>query len=58
MYGAATFKMRAAIGLDALEWLPKATLAVALVAWTATFVGLVHLGVTALGRRGARVRPA
>jgi tellurite resistance protein TehA-like permease len=44
MYGAATFKMRAAIRLEALAWLPQATLAVALVAWTATFVGLVHLG--------------
>jgi len=58
MYGAATFKMRAAIQLDALEWLPKLTLAVALVAWTATFIGLAHLGVAALGRRGARERTA
>ena len=41
MYGVATFKMRAAIGLDALEWLPKVTLAVALVAWTAAFAGMV-----------------
>jgi tellurite resistance protein TehA-like permease len=56
MYGAATFRMRAAIALESLEWLPKFTLAVALVAWTATFVGLVHLGVTALGRRGTRAR--
>jgi tellurite resistance protein TehA-like permease len=58
MYGAATYRMRAAIRLEALEWLPKVTLVVALVAWTATFVGLVHLGVTTLGRRGARVDPA
>jgi tellurite resistance protein TehA-like permease len=43
MYAAATFRMRSAIELDALEWLPKATLGVALVAWTATFVGLIHL---------------
>jgi tellurite resistance protein TehA-like permease len=42
MYGAATFKMRAAIELGALGWLPKLTLAVALIAWTLTFVGLVH----------------
>lgn len=51
MYGVATFRMRAAVQLTALEWLPKVTLGVALLAWTAAFVGLVHLGVTALGRR-------
>ncbi len=44
MYGAATFRMRAAIDLAALEWLPKVVLAVALLAWIVTFVGLcVHL---------------
>jgi tellurite resistance protein TehA-like permease len=58
MYGAATFRMRAAVELDALEWLPKVTLAVALVAWAATFIGLVHLGVTTLGLRGARTQSA
>jgi tellurite resistance protein TehA-like permease len=58
MYGAATFRMRAAIQLDALEWLPKVAFAVALLAWTLTFVGLVHLGVTALRRRSSRPRPA
>ena len=42
MYGAATFRMRAAIELDALGWLPKLTLGVALAAWTVTFAGLVH----------------
>lgn len=42
MYGAATFRMRAAISLDDLEWLPQITLAGALLAWSATFVGLVH----------------
>jgi tellurite resistance protein TehA-like permease len=57
MYGAATFRMRAAIQLDALEWVPKVALAVALVAWTATFVGLVHGVVIALGRR-SRARAA
>ena len=40
MYGAATYRMRAAIDLDALAWLPKVELAVALCAWTVTFVGL------------------
>jgi tellurite resistance protein TehA-like permease len=50
MYGAATYRMRAAIRLDALEWLPKVTLAIALLAWTLTFVGLVHAAVSAFGR--------
>jgi tellurite resistance protein TehA-like permease len=57
MYGAATFKMRAAVKLDAIAWVPKVTLGIALVAWTATFVGLVHLGVTSvigIGRREGR----
>lgn len=40
MYGAATYRMSAAIDLDALAWLPKIELAVALAAWTVTFVGL------------------
>jgi tellurite resistance protein TehA-like permease len=40
MYGAATFRMRSAIDLDALEWLPKLVLVVALIAWAVTFVGL------------------
>jgi tellurite resistance protein TehA-like permease len=51
MYGAATFRMRAALGLEVLEWLPKATLALALAAWTAAFGGLVAEGVHALRRR-------
>lgn len=42
MYGAATFAMRDALELDALAWLPEITLAVALVAWGATFIGLLH----------------
>lgn len=42
MYGAATFRMLAAIGLDDLDWLPKLVLAVALLAWTVTFVGLLR----------------
>jgi tellurite resistance protein TehA-like permease len=40
MYGAATYRMRAAIDLHALAWLPKVELAVSLTAWTITFVGL------------------
>lgn len=48
MYGAATFRMRDAIDLHSFAWLPKATLVVALAAWTVTFVGLGHLGVVTL----------
>lgn len=48
MYGAATYRMRAAIDLDALAWLPQIELAVALTAWSVTFVGLLHhLGASA-----------
>ena len=50
MYGAATYRMRAASELEVLAWLPKVTLAVALLAWTATFVGLVHAGLTTAQR--------
>jgi tellurite resistance protein TehA-like permease len=50
MYGAATFRMRTAVELSALAWLPKATLVVALAAWTATFVGLVLEGAGAARR--------
>ena len=46
MYGAATFKMRAALDLGFLGWLPKVTFAVALGAWALTFAGLAHLGLT------------
>ena len=41
MYGVATYSMIAVTGLDGLDLLPKLALAVALVAWTAAFVGLV-----------------
>lgn len=52
MYSAATFKMRAAIQLDALEWLPKVAFAAALIAWLAAAFGLVHEGLRAvLARR-------
>lgn len=40
MYGAATYKMIAATGLTDLDLLPQLALAMALVAWTAAFVGL------------------
>jgi tellurite resistance protein TehA-like permease len=47
MYGAATFTMRAVVGLSQLEWAPQVTLAVALTAWTAAFVGLLVQAVRA-----------
>jgi tellurite resistance protein TehA-like permease len=40
MYGAATHRMRVAIDLEALAWLPKVELAVSLTAWAITFMGL------------------
>ncbi len=55
MYGASTFRMRAATELDALAWLPKLTLVVALIAWTATALGLVHHLLTARTTRRAPV---
>lgn len=51
MYGVATFKMGLAIDLDALGWLPKVALGLALLAWTLAFVGLVWEGVSAVQRR-------
>jgi tellurite resistance protein TehA-like permease len=42
MYAVATLKMRLAIELGMLAWLPVVALAIALVAWLATFFGLVH----------------
>jgi tellurite resistance protein TehA-like permease len=53
MYGAATFAMVSVVDLGTLDRLPELTLAVALTAWTATFVGMVHRGVLAVttGRR-------
>jgi tellurite resistance protein TehA-like permease len=56
MYGVATYRMRAAIGLDALGWLPKVTLAIAMAAWTAAFAGLLVEGASAANR--ARRGPA
>ena len=44
MYGAATFRMRLALPVEALEALPPTVLGLALVAWTTAFLGLVvHL---------------
>jgi tellurite resistance protein TehA-like permease len=51
MYSAATFRMRDAISLEPLEWLPKLSLGVALVAWAATSLGLVGQGAHALAAR-------
>jgi tellurite resistance protein TehA-like permease len=51
MYGAATYRMRTAIDLHELAWLPKVTLVIALGAWLLTFAGLVHVGWRAVRRR-------
>ncbi len=40
MYGAATFRMIGAIGLEELDRLPELVLGVALLAWAATATGL------------------
>ena len=40
MYGAATYRMIDAVGLEGLDWLPKVMLVVALVAWSTTATGL------------------
>ncbi len=50
MYGVATFKMRAVVQLDSLEWAPKITFVVALAAWTAAFAGMLVQGARALRR--------
>ena len=55
MYGVSTSKMRAVVKLDALEWAPKVTFAVALVAWMAACVGMLAQGGRALAKRS---RPA
>jgi tellurite resistance protein TehA-like permease len=56
MYGAATFRMAAAVGLDDIDWLPQVTLAFALLAWTAAAFGLLHVLFT--GRLAAWRAPA
>ena len=50
MYGAATFKMLAVITLDGLRWLPKATLALAALAWALAFLGLAFEGFGSIRR--------
>ena len=57
MYGAATYRMRGAIDLDALAWLPKAELAVSLVGWTITFGGRLR-SLVAPARARARAKPS
>ncbi len=47
MYGAATFRLRGAVALEPLAWVPQLALAVALTAWAAAFAGLVRQGATA-----------
>ena len=54
MYGAATFAMRAAIGPDDVEWLPRMIFVLALGAWTMAFVGLVRRSVRDITARGRR----
>lgn len=51
MYGVATHRMRLAVDLDALSWLPRLQLGVALLAWVVTVFGLLHQPVLALVRR-------
>jgi tellurite resistance protein TehA-like permease len=50
MYGAATFRMRGATDLDALAWLPKVVLAIAVLTWSVAMFGLALEGVRALRR--------
>ena len=54
MYGAATYRMRAAIDLDSLGWLPWLAFSVALAAWALTFGGLVYTLVASRTGRSAR----
>jgi tellurite resistance protein TehA-like permease len=56
MYGAATYQMRSATELKAFGWLPQLVLAIALVAWVATFGGLAHQLVSTARRRPAALR--
>ena len=51
MYGAATYRMRAAIDLDALAWLPKLVLAISVTTWAVIVGGLLqHLVASARTR--------
>ncbi len=53
MYGAATFKMRSVVQLGQLDWAPKLTLAVALAAWAAAFLGMLAQGIKSIRRTGS-----
>jgi tellurite resistance protein TehA-like permease len=48
MYSAATERMRLAVDLEPLAWVPELALGVALAAWAATTVGLASTGLRAL----------
>jgi tellurite resistance protein TehA-like permease len=56
MYSAATHRMRAAIALDPLGWLPRAAFAVAIGAWTITALGLLLHHIPARSRRTSMPR--
>ncbi|WP_148288807.1 NAD(P)(+) transhydrogenase (Re/Si-specific) subunit beta [Ilumatobacter nonamiensis] len=51
---AVTFVGSDALDLAILGWLPTAALVGAFVAWSATALGLAHLGVTTVRRTGSR----
>jgi tellurite resistance protein TehA-like permease len=51
MYGVATFRMTAALGVGFLSWVPKLFLAVALLAWALTLVGMGRFVVRLLPSR-------
>ena len=51
MYGASSFRMLDAVDVEGMDGLPRVTLAIALTAWTAAFVGLAAEGATAIRRR-------
>jgi tellurite resistance protein TehA-like permease len=54
MYGAATYRMASAIELESIDWIPQVTLAIALIAWTATAFGLAHVGARSITQRPSR----
>jgi tellurite resistance protein TehA-like permease len=58
MYGVATFRMRAATELDALAWLPQTTLVVAMLVWTAAFLGLLIQGLNRRPRASSEEQEA
>lgn len=53
MYGAATFRMRAVLSLDALGRVPLTMWVVAIVVWMVAMIGLVHTGIVVAGQRNA-----